>query len=67
MNGSAHRTGISRNVRLNQDKFFLMDPDLIFPGMRIRIQMGPLIFGPPDTNPLLFSLNPYPDPVTTDL
>ena len=30
------------------------------PGMRIR--MDPLIFGPPDPDPVLFSTDPDPDP-----
>ena len=29
-------------------------------GMRIRIRSDPLIFGPPDPDPLLFSLDPDP-------
>ena len=33
---------------------------LFFSGMRIQIRSDPLIFGPPD--PVLFSLDPVPDP-----
>ena len=29
-------------------------------GMRIRIRSDPLIYGPPDPDPLLFSLDPDP-------
>ena len=31
-------------------------------GMRIRIRSDPLIFGPPDPDPVLFSLDPDPAP-----
>ena len=32
------------------------------PGMRIRIRSDPLISGPPDPDPVLFSSDPGPDP-----
>ena len=31
-------------------------------GMRIRIRSDPVIFGPPDPDPVLFSTDPDPDP-----
>ena len=31
-------------------------------GMRIRIRSDPVIFGPPDPDPVLFSMDPDPDP-----
>ena len=33
--------------------------------LRIRIRSDPLIFGPPDLDPLLFSFDPDPDPDPT--
>ena len=30
------------------------------PGLRIRIRLDPLIFGPPDTDPVLLSTDPDP-------
>ena len=36
------------------------DLEVIQPGMRIWIRSDPLIFGPPDQDPVLFSLDPDP-------
>ena len=35
----------------------------LIPGMRVRIRSNPLIFGPPDPDPLPFSLDPDPSPI----
>ena len=38
---------------------------LLLAGMRIRIWSDPVIFGPPDPDPVLFSIDQDPDPDPT--